>query len=235
MKILMASNYFASHRGGVEMVAEQLFRALTEKDQEVVWMASDATPPPEPVGRSRPLPLSVFNFVEEKIGLPFPVPTAGALRTIAREAGNADILILHDCPYLSNILAFLSARWRGIPTIVVQHIGFVPYGNRVLNGCMKLANAAVTRPMLTSAAQVVFISETTRKFFGALRFRRSPEVVFNGVDTDSYRTLGGSETKPALRRRYGLPEHGAVLLFVGRFVEKKGISVMKRMVGLRSD
>src|SRR5208337_3068589 len=58
---------------------------------------------------------------------------------------------------------------------------------------------------------------------------------FNGVDTGLYRTLGAAETKAGLRREYDLPESGPVILFVGRFVEKKGISAMKRMAELRPD
>jgi glycosyltransferase involved in cell wall biosynthesis len=235
MKILMASHYFASHKGGVEIVAEALFHAFTEKNLEVIWMASDSTPPPEAVGRSRAVSLPVFNFVEDQIGLPFPIPTIGALRKIVREARNADVLILHDCLYLNNIAAFLAAQWRGIPTIVIQHIGFISYRNYVLNVCMSLSNAIVTRPMLSCAAQVVFISETIRRFFGELRFKSSPQVIFNGVDTDLFRKLEGSETIPALRRRYGLPEDGPLILFVGRFVEKKGIAALKRMVCQRPE
>jgi glycosyltransferase involved in cell wall biosynthesis len=235
MKILMASHYFASHKGGVEIVAEALFHAFTDNGLEVVWMAGDATPPPEPLEKSRTVSLPVFNFVEEKIGLPFPIPKIGALRKILREVGNSDILILHDCLYLSNIVAFLAARWRGIPTIIIQHIGFIPYENFILNAGMRIANATVTRPMLSRATQVVFISETTRKFFGQLRFRHTPEVIFNGVHTDLFRKLEGSETIPTLRREYGLPEDGTVILFVGRFVEKKGIPAMQRMVNLRPD
>lgn len=233
MKILMASHYFASHKGGIEVVAEELFHALTERGQEVVWMASDATPPPEPMRRSRAVSLPVFNFVEDRIGLPFPIPTLGALRKIVREIGTTDILILHDCLYLSNILAFLAASWSRIPTVVIQHTRVFPNDTPVVNAVINLATAIVTRPMLTHAAQVVFIGETTRKFFDGLRFRRCPEVIFNGVNTELFRNLKGSETIPAIRREYGLPINDTVILFVGRFVEKKGISAMKRMVEMR--
>jgi glycosyltransferase involved in cell wall biosynthesis len=235
MKILMASHYFASHKGGVEIVAEALFHEFTDKGQEVVWIAGDATPQPESVGRSRTVSLPVFNFMEEKTGLPFPIPTPRALGKIIREVENADILILHDCLYLSNILAFLKARWRRVPTVIIQHIGFVPYANYVPNTVMRLANAIVTRPMLSRASQVVFISETTRKFFGQQRFRRTPEVIFNGVNTELFHRPGALETVSELRRKYGLPEDGTVILFVGRFVEKKGIPAMKRMVEMRPD
>jgi hypothetical protein len=53
MKILMASHYFASHKGGIEIVAEELFRRLAVSEQEVTWLAADTTPPPDPLGRSR--------------------------------------------------------------------------------------------------------------------------------------------------------------------------------------
>ena len=50
MKILMASHYFASHKGGIEIVAEELFRVLADSEREVTWLAADATLPPEPLG-----------------------------------------------------------------------------------------------------------------------------------------------------------------------------------------
>ncbi len=235
MKILMVSHYFASHSGGIEIVAQQLFDALAGRNQEIVWMASDATLPPKTVQQSRTYSLPVFNFAEEKTGLPFPIPTVGALRNIIREVGNAEVIILHDCLYLSNVLAFLAAKWRRVPTVIIQHIGLIPYTNYVVNAAMRFANATVTRPMLSRAAQVVFISETTRKYFSELRFKSDPEVIFNGVDTNMFRRAESSETKASLRREYGLPENRFAILFVGRFVEKKGLSAMRRMVALRPD
>jgi glycosyltransferase involved in cell wall biosynthesis len=233
MKILMASHYFASHKGGIEIVAEELFRVLADSEREVTWLAADATLPPDPLGTSRTISLRVCNFVEDKTGLPFPIPRPSALRKIIHEVSNADVVILHDCLYLSNIFAFVVARLRRVPILVIQHLGFVPYSSRLLNAGMRFANATVTRPMLSHADQVVFISEITRSYFGRLRFKRSPEVVFNGVGTDVYRPLGSGESKGCLRRQFGLSEDKPAILFVGRFVEKKGLSAMKHMVDLR--
>lgn len=233
MKMLMASHYFVSHKGGVEVVAEELFRAFTGRDHEVVWMASDSTPAPEPLGKSRAVSLPVFNFVEDSIGLPFPIPRPEAVRMIFREVNRAEIILLHDCLYLSNILAFLAARKRGIPVIIVQHTRFFPNGSFLMNAIMRLAAAIVTRPMLSRAAQVVFISQTTRSAFAQLRFRNPPKIIFNGVDTDIFRKLEESETVPALRRGFGLPEEDTVILFVGRFVEKKGLAALQCMAAQR--
>jgi glycosyltransferase involved in cell wall biosynthesis len=199
-------------------------------------MAGDVTPPPQPTGKSRTVSLRIFNFVEDKIGVPFPVPTPSALRQINREVKNADILILHDCLYLSNILTFLAARWRGIPVLIIQHTGHFPNGAKgisLMNVAIGLFTPFVTWPMLSRASQVVFVGETTKKFFKRLPFKRPPEVIFNGVDTRIFRKLERSETVPALRHEYGLPEDAKVILFVGRFVERKGLSVMRQMAGLR--
>lgn len=235
MKILMGSSYFSSHLGGVELVAGMLFKEFSVLGHEIVWMAGDITPPPEAAGRSRTASLRIFNFIEDKTGIPFPVPSLKALKTIVREVRSADVLVLHDCLYLSNIFAFLAAKRRGVPTVLIQHVGFIPYRSVIPNLILRLGNAVVTRPMLSQASQVVFISEITRSFFQPLRFRKSPRLIFNGVDTDTFRTPEGAETVSAIRREFGLPEDGVVILFVGRFVEKKGVHRMKRMAAMRRD
>lgn len=230
MKILMTTHYFASHQGGIEIVAGQLFRELAASKQEIVWIAADVTPPPETAGTARVVGLRTFNFVERKIGLPFPIPTLPALRKIRDEVRRSDVVIVHDCLYLTNILAYGFARLNSVPVIIVQHIGLVPYSNRWLSGLMKLANRLVTRPMLRGAHQVVFISETIKRYFSGIPFRTPPAVVFNGVDPDVFRPLHSREKKVDLRREFGLPAEQPIILFVGRFVEKKGLPILKRMV-----
>jgi glycosyltransferase involved in cell wall biosynthesis len=171
-----------------------------------------------------------FNFVERKTGIPFPIPTLRALRTVRNEVRHADVVMLQDCLYLTNMAAYLFARRAGIPVILVQHIGLVPYSNRLLSGMMRLANALVTRPMLAGAQQVVFISEITKQYFRNTKFRTPPEVIFNGVNTEVFHPLEVAEQKNELRRQLGLPSDVPVVLFVGRFVEKKGLPIFKHMV-----
>lgn len=235
MKIVMASHYFASHRGGVEIVADELYRGLSERGQEVVWLAGDVTPPPEAEGKSRAVGLPVLNFVEKKFGLPLPIPAKDGLKRISAEIRDADLLLLHDCLYISNILAFLKARWRRIPIILIQHTRYFPNGTALENALIWLATRMVTQPMLARAEQVVFVSETSRKCFSRVRFRMPPETIFNGVNPDLFRARGKTEPVADLRRSYGLPERGKLILFVGRFVEKKGIGVMRLLAERRPD
>ena len=230
MKILMATHYFASHQGGIEIVAGHLFRELSAL--QIVWAATDATPPPEATGAARVVCLRASNFVERQTGLPCPIPTLGTLRKLRDEVRRADVVLIHDCLYLTNIATYLFARSAGIPVILIQHIGLVSYSNRLLSGLMKLANALITRNMLRGAQQVVFISETTKLYFGRLSFRSIPAVIFNGVDTETFRPPDEVKTKESCRRQFGLPTDRPVVLFVGRFVEKKGLAVLQRMVAM---
>ncbi len=235
MKLLMVTHYFDSHQGGIELVAEKIFRGLIERKCEVVWAAANVSAAPAIETCGGVLPLKTWNIVEQIAGLPLPVPGLGALKNIYSHVGRADIVLLHDCLYLSNIAAFLFARIRGVPVMIIQHIGIVPYRNLLLDAIMKLSNTFVTRPMLASAQQVVFISQNTARYFATVSFRNPPALVFNGVDTEMFRPLREGEDKGVIRDHLGLPRKGRVVLFVGRFVEKKGISVMKRMANLRPD
>ena len=159
-----------------------------------------------------------------------PIPTIGALRKLFSQVHQADLVLLHDCLYLSNIAALLYARMAGVPVVLVQHTRVVPYRNRLLRAFVGLANRLIARCMLASAQQVVFISQNTARYFASVRFRRPPAVVFNGVDIELFRPLKEGEDRSEVRERLGLPKEGIVVLFVGRFVETKGLSTMKRLV-----
>lgn len=229
----MVTHYFASHEGGIELVAEKLFRGLARRQCEVVWAAANVSEAPADDAGGTALPLKTWNAGEAITGLPFPVPSVGALKEMCSRVGRADVVLLHDCLYLSNIAALLRARAVGVPVMIVQHIAMIPYRNLLLRGIMRLANALVTRPMLAAAQQVIFISQTTARHFASVPFRQPPALIFNGVDSQIFNPLNEGEDKEAIRERLGLPRQGLVALFVGRFVEKKGMSAMKRMVEMR--
>lgn len=233
MKLLMVTHYFDSHRSGIEIVAGRLFQGLAEHPCEITWAAADVTSPPRSDSSRKILPLKSWNGLEEITGLPVPVPYPGAFAKLLACVTQADVVLIHDCLYLSNVAAFVRARLRGIPVIIIQHIGFIPYRSLALRLVMKACNALVVRRMLSTAQQVVFISQNTARYFASVRFRKPPLLVFNGVDTETFRPPEDEQCKASLRRQLGLPASGRVVLFVGRFVEKKGISALRIMSELR--
>jgi len=235
MKILELSHYFASHKGGVEAVADALACAFADKDHEVTWMAGDTDHEPEVEGRIRMVPFPINNLIEKWTGVPFPVPLIRSLKIILREMRRADVLLLHDCLYLANILAYCAAKLRGIPIVIVQYTRVVPTGSVLLDLVIKVATAFVGNPMLSHAEQVIFIGNTAMGAYAHLRFRRPPELIYCGVNTHLFRARSESETRSALRSKHHLPERRRIILFVGRFVQKKGLHAIKRMAALRPD
>jgi glycosyltransferase involved in cell wall biosynthesis len=235
MKLLMVTNYFESHQGGLDLIGGRLVRELLRLGEDVRWVASDVTPPPQDDElRLRAVPVRLCNATERRLGIPFPFPGFRAVRIVAREIRGADAVLLQDSLYPMCIVAFLcAALWRK-PVIIAQHVGIVPYRNPVFRLIMALLNRVVARPMLARAERVAFFSEITARYFAGVRHRAAPKSMFTGVDTEIFHPLGAAE-KTALRRRMGLSPERPVVLFVGRFVEKKGLPILAHMVRQRPE
>jgi glycosyltransferase involved in cell wall biosynthesis len=152
-----------------------------------------------------------------------------ALAQLGRAAAAADVVHLHDCLYLPNLVAFIAARLAGRPVLVTQHIGFVPYRNPLLRGLVEAANRLVGGYVLGRATRVVFESETVRRYFARfVRFRADPMLVPNGVDTEFFVPADPAQ-REALRAQHGGGDGTPLFLFVGRFVEKKGLPVLRAL------
>jgi glycosyltransferase involved in cell wall biosynthesis len=228
----MVTHYFESHRSGIELIAGRLIRELVRLDQEVVWVASNATPPPDSECRSRAVALNAINITERWLGIPFPIPSLRAIGQIRCEVRRAEAVLLQDCLYPACIAAFLFALLSRKPVVIAQHVGIVPYNNPLFRVMMSLANRIVVRPMLARADRVAFFSEITARYFSGVSFRQTPRLMFTGVDTETFFPIRPVQ-KLALRARLGLTPNRPVALFVGRFVEKKGLHILSRMARLR--
>ncbi len=226
MRLLTVTHFYEEHGGGIERVAGHLNRNLVALGHDVAWAASGDDPAPGPE-TARPVPLACLNGIERLTGLPMPIPTPGALARLRRAVGESDAVIVHDGLYATSVAALRAARRAGKPVLLVQHIAAIPFRSALLSAAMRLANALVTEPMLRAADQIVFISETTRAHFAEVRLKRPALVAFNGVDTDLFRPAADGE-KEAARRAFALG-NCPVALFVGRFVEKKGLAVLRAL------
>ncbi|HYL87947.1 MAG TPA: glycosyltransferase family 4 protein [Burkholderiales bacterium] len=229
LRVTLVTHYYPAHRGGVERVAGQLAERLAAAGvARIDWHASDCDPPPVAAGLTA-VPAPACNALERAAGIPYPLWRPAALRRLVRACRESDVVHLHDCLYLQNVVAFLAARRARRPVLVTQHIGHVPYRNALLRGLQHAANRALGRLVLGGADQVVFESETVRRYFsGFVGFRRPAVRVQNGVDTQRFQPAPEKE-RYACRQRLGVPADKPVLLFLGRFVEKKGMPVLREL------
>jgi glycosyltransferase involved in cell wall biosynthesis len=228
MRVLVVTHYFPEHKSGIVVVAEELARRLAARGADVEWMASVVGPGAGPKGVRR-LPVRAWNVTERRLGFPYPLWGPLSLGRLARAVGRADVVHLHDGLYMGNVAAYLLARRLGKPVVATQHIGAIPYSSPLLRGLLGAANRTLARLVLAGADRCVFISPSVQDYFTNLcRFARPPLYLPNGVDAEVFHPVGDEERR-ALRARLGLAADRRVLLFVGRFVEKKGLRLLHEL------
>jgi starch synthase len=231
VKILSVSHFFESHGGGLERVAAHLNREFSRAGHEAFWAASGFESIDDEFST---VPLKCFDPAEKLTGLPMPIPGVGAIRTLRRAVRACDAVVIHDSLYFTSILAQLLAKLSGKPTVLIQHIGEIGFRNRAMRALMRVANLIVTRPMMASANHLVFISDQVRRKLLGHPPRRQFTLLHNGVDTAQFFPAIAS-SRSITRSRHGIQSNATVLLFVGRFVAKKGLAILKAIAHRRPD
>lgn len=226
-ELILVTHYFSTHRGGVEKVAGELVgRLAKDHGWRATWVSSAGDVLPGGLGeRVRLVPVGAWNGMERRFGIPWPIWHPRGLIRLWQAIGRADVLHLHDALYFGNLCACAMARLRGVPVIVTQHVGDVPYASALFRRAHASANRTLGRLVLGMAQQVVFVSPAVRDEFSRYcRFRSSPAYVPNGVDTSCFSPSG---TLPECLEIHRAHQSGRrVFLFVGRFVEKKGLAIL---------
>jgi glycosyltransferase involved in cell wall biosynthesis len=230
VNVVLVTHYYPAHRGGVERIAAQLAERLVAAGNAAIeWHASDCDPAPAPVAGLRCVPAASWNFAERRLGFPYPLWSPGALRRLRRAVREADVVHVHDCLYLGSVMAFFAARLARTPVLVTQHVGFIPYRNPLLRLMLAAANRLLGRIVLGGASQVVFESDAVQSYFSRrVRLRSEPVLIANGVDTDSFAPCDAA-AREGLRAALGAAPAQPLLLFIGRFVEKKGLPVLREL------
>jgi glycosyltransferase involved in cell wall biosynthesis len=228
MRVLLVTHYFPEHGGGVEIVARELAVRLARRGFSITWAASSPAPARPDDGVSY-LPVKAWNATERRLGFPYPLWGPAGLARLASAVKQSDLVHLHDCLYQGNALALLRARLAGKPIVVTQHVGQVPYRRALLRGLLATANRTLGRVVLGGATQTVFVSRKVLDYFRPfVRFRSEPLGIPNGVDTETFCPVSPAQ-RDQLRREFGWQEGRPTFLFVGRFVEKKGLAHLRRL------
>jgi glycosyltransferase involved in cell wall biosynthesis len=232
MRVVLVTHYYPAHGGGIERVAGEIARRLAGEGMELEWHASDCDPAPDDL---RCVPAATGNFTEAWLGFPYPLWSPAALARLRSAVRAADVVHLHDCLYFGNQAAFSAARGAGKPVLLTQHVGAVPYRSGALRLLQAAAYRVLGRRVLEGACRVAFISEATRAHFqDRVRFRQAPVTIPNGVDGSLFQPADEARRR-TLRHELGIPDGKPLLLFAGRFVEKKGLPLLSRLVPRLAD
>jgi glycosyltransferase involved in cell wall biosynthesis len=231
MKILAISNYYPEHSGGIEFVASNLVQRWRITN-EVRWMAFDThSSPHRPAADD--VPLTGSNFTEDRLGFPYPLLNVRSVLRIFEQVKWCDVVQVHDCLYMASATAFLASRIYRKPFLIIQHIGMVPYREAYKNLLQGLAYNTLGRLVLGQAERVVFISERVRNFFEIeMGLKKRCLLIPNGVDHRLFFHSTEAE-RDGIRRRLGYAKDQIILLYAGRFTQKKGLHIIRQIASTR--
>jgi glycosyltransferase involved in cell wall biosynthesis len=218
LRVLQVSAFYPAHGGGIEVVAGRLAEGLASEGVQLTWMAGCSSEEvPQGGSGLRVEPASAVDFCERFLGLPLPLWGLASLRKLWKAVRSAQLVQVHDYLYFPSLITLLFAWCLRRPVVVTQHIGWIEFNSSVARFILRTLNRSLGRFVLARVARVIFVSRPVADYWAAILRRDQPgDVIANGVDHQRY-----APAAPGLR-------DGALkLLFVGRFVEKKGIHLLR--------
>jgi len=231
VRVLIVSAHFRPHVGGIERFAETLAGGLSARghDVRVLCCRTDAVSPLAEAGGLGVVRVPSSTWPERRLGVPYPLPSPLPLvRALRRELAAADVVHVQDALYASSVAALLLARRRGVPSLLTQHVAFVPQGDRLLDAAQHAAVATLGRAVRLASKVVALNAEVAawaERRWGLARVGVAPVGVAAPEPVD----------RGEARREFGLDPDRFVALFVGRDVPKKGLDVALAAAGPEYD
>ncbi len=221
--ILIVTHYYPPHIGGIEMIARSQAKELLARGRVVTVVTSlvGSKNKSEMVDGVRVIRVPVWNYFE-KLGIPFPIFSPGLFIALSKAVRKADIVHIHDAFYLSSFFGALIARWNRKPVVLTQHVALIAHPSKLVIAIQKLVYATTGTLIFRFSDSIIFFNDRVKTFLIQRGVSKIKCIQLqNGVDTDLFRPVSIEERKTR-KRQFGLDPEKKVLLFVGRFVPKKG-------------
>lgn len=230
LNILLVSHYTLPHAGGIEVLVEQIGRKLAGQGHAVTVVSSrTGAAAEEHRAGVHIIRVPAWNFLERRWHVPYPLFAPSLIPILRRAVRNADVVHVHGVLYLGSLCALLWAWWFEKPLVLTEHVGLVPYRNPLLNWIQRAGLALTASLFLRRADAVITYNSAVREWLTRLTpYPERMHFVPNGIDTEQFHPASASERETA-RRQLGVPSDHPVALFVGRFVEKKGLDALLGM------
>jgi glycosyltransferase involved in cell wall biosynthesis len=234
-RVLSVSHYFATNGFGVELIASRINELLRSRGFHVRWLATTAC---NSVTNSLPsgpdeVGIRSWDGIREATDLAFPLFPPWRASSIVREVRKADVVHLHEAFYPLHQVALWSAVVLGRPVMITQHIADMPVAGVLRGNAVRLANLVMTRPAFAVADRVVFYSRRTQEHFRDLASGKDV-FIWNGCDAELFHPGTGDEAV-SLRAELGLSSGATLALFVGRFIEKKGLRRLRELAAVNPE
>ncbi|MHB8799939.1 MAG: glycosyltransferase family 4 protein [Thermoanaerobaculia bacterium] len=222
MRVLFFSSNYPPHHGGLEVMARMLVEGLARRhDVELVAHAFGEAASTR-VEQGAKIHRIAGIHVTESWGVPYPIPTDLRLPSILRSLRRADVVVSHGALYATTFLARHVARRFRAPLVLIEHVGFVPYRQRMLRALQAAAWRALGDAAVANATAVVTYNARVESWLRARFPGARVQFIGNGVDNDAFAPQSPAD-RVALRSSFALPADVPVVLFVGRVAGKKNL------------
>ena len=219
VRLLLVSANFRPAVGGIDRFTEVLATGLAGAGHDVTVLCcrKDGAPLHEAADGVRIERIRSSYALHRLLYLPYPLPAPWSLvAAIRRLLPRADVVHVQDALYGSSVAVLAAAKRRRTPSVLTQHVAFVPQHNVVLDAAQHVAIATLGRcARLASAVTTVnpAVADWVTSTWNV------PAAAFPvGVPVAS-----PVPDRGAVRDRLGLPRDRFLALFVGRNVPKKGL------------
>jgi D-inositol-3-phosphate glycosyltransferase len=225
VRVLLVSANYRPSVGGIERFVEILAEGLAERGHEVTVVAGrhrGGAALEEQAG-VRVVRLPASDVLRKRLGVPYPLFAPWQVRKLAALVRQADVVHPQDAIYLTTVAALALARRHGVPSVLTQHVGFVPQGRTPLDLAQRVAIRTLGR---SARLATVVASYNAQVAEWARRTWRLHDVRTLPVGVPA-RELS-EDDRSAARRELGIADDAFLALFTGRDVPKKRLDVVLR-------
>jgi len=218
--------------GGMELVAQYQATYLAAQGHAATVVTSKVHAAEQnSVQKSLELArVRALNFFESLWGIPFPIFSPTLLLVLMRSAKKADVVHIHDAFYISSFVAAVCARWYRKPIVLMQHVEMVNHPSALVMFLQRAVYATTGAYIFKVSDKILTLNDRVEQFLIEQGVPQKKLIRFlNGVDTELFYPAIPEE-KRILKEKLHLNPDKKAVLFVGRFVPKKGF---QKLLALR--
>ena len=223
MRVLLVSANFRPSVGGIERFVEILGEGLAARGHDVTVATCHHRGGPRVEERNgvRIVRIPAGDVVRARLNVPYPLAWPPSLvRTLRRLAREADVVHAQDGVYMTTVAALRLAHRHRTPSVLTQHVAFVPQARAALDLAQRLAIRAVGPTVRLAGVVASYnpsVAEWARRTWGLREVRLLP-IGIPAAEVPE-------EERSAVRAELGVRDGAFLALFTGRDVAKKRLDV----------
>lgn len=223
MKVLILTQYFQPHIGGIEIVAYNQAKELVLRGNQVTLITSKVNEEAEEeiIDGIKVIRVKALNFTEKYFGFPYPVFYPKLLLILKEEIKKSDIIHTHGIVWMQSFFSAIISKIYRKPIVLTQHNTFVNYKNPIFRLIEKIADKTIGKYTLNSSNKIIAVSGETKKYILSIDKKlNNISISYNGVNFKRFKPV---RDKKIVREELKINPEEFICLTIRRITFKNGI------------